>query len=242
MLIKDVVENYKGRARFVSENWGTSKLAERFGVKRYPVVFVDEMLVAKPEDFGGWGRNVGRYAPWREASSHEKFKRDLSRMIEIALRGNAADGEARAAAPSESPLEIAALPAFSMQDLQGRRVESSALAGQVVVVEFWATWCPPCRTTLGWLGEVGRRYGERVTVLAVAVESPEEQVREMTEGLKLPAHVVMGTDERVAPFGTVTGVPTMFVFDQRGKTAAVFYGAPPDLHEKAGRVLEGLLK
>ena len=66
------------------------------------------------------------------------------------------------------------------------------------------------------LGEVGRRYGERVTVLAVAVESPEEQVRELAEGLKLPAHVVMGTDERVAPFGTVTGVPTMFVFDQRG--------------------------
>jgi thiol-disulfide isomerase/thioredoxin len=241
LLIKDVVENYKGRVRFVSENWGTSKLAERYGVKRYPVVFVDEVLVAKPEDFGGWGRNEGRYAPWRDAANHEKFKRDLSRMIEITLRGKAAPEEARAAAPAES-LEIAALPAFSAVDLAGRRVESSALAGQVVVVEFWATWCPPCRSTLGWLGEVERLYGERVTVVAVAVESPEAEVRELTEGLKLRAHVLMGTDERVAPFGTVTGVPTMFVFDQRGKTAAVFYGAPPDLHEKAGRVLEGLLK
>lgn len=246
MLIKDVVDSYGGRARFVSENWGASQLAERFGVKKYPVVFVEDVLVAKPEDFGGWGRNEGRYAPWREEANHEKFKRDLARMIDVALRGELQGGGpttgAVAATDSAGGGEIESLPAFNLQDLAGRQVESSSLAGQVVVVEFWATWCPPCRSTLAWLGQVERRYGERVTVVAVAVESEESQVRELTRPLEAPVHVVMGSDKVVAPFGTVTGVPLMMVFDQTGKRAAVFYGAPADLHERVGRALGTLLK
>lgn len=235
-----MVESYKGRARFVSENWGASKLAERFGVKKYPVVFVEDVLVAKPEDFGGWGRNEGRYAPWRDAANHEKFKRDLSRMIDIALRGELENPSPAQGSTSEG--EIESLPAFALQDLAGRSVESSALAGQVVVVEFWATWCPPCRSTLSWLGEVERRYGDRVTVVAVAVESEEAQVRELTRSLGAGINVVMGSDKVVAPFGTVTAVPVMMVFDQTGKRSAVFYGAPADLHEKVGRALGPLLK
>ncbi len=235
-----MVESYKGRARFVSENWGTSKLAERYGVKKYPVVFVDEVLVAKPEDFGGWGRNEGRYAPWRDEANHEKFKKDLSRMIDIALRGELqSPGPAQAHAGEG---EIETLPAFTLQDLAGRSIESSSLAGQVVVVEFWATWCPPCRSTLTWLGQTERRYGDRVTVVAIAVESEEAQVRELTRTLGAGVNVVMGSDKIVAPFGTVTGVPLMMVFDQTGKRTAVFYGAPADLHDKVGRTLGALLK
>lgn len=236
-----MVEGYKGRARFVSENWGESRLAERYGVKKYPAVFVGDVLVAKPEDFGGWGRNTGRYAPWREASSHEKFKRDLARMIDVALAGGDVGPAAAATGGAGADAEIEALPAFSWKDLEGRGVETAGLEGQVVVVEFWATWCPPCRSTLQWLGEVERRYGERVTVVAVAVESEEPQVRELTKTLA-GVRVVMGPDAVVAPFGTVTSVPTMLVFDARGRRAAAFYGAPPDLHAKAGRVLEELLK
>lgn len=235
-----MVEGYGRRARFVSENWGESRLAERYGVKKYPAVFVGDVLVAKPEDFGGWGRNTGRYAPWREESSHEKFKRDLSRMIDVALAGGEV-GPAAGAAKREENSELESLPAFAWKDLEGGAVGPESLRGQVVVVEFWATWCPPCRTTLQWLGEVERKYGERVTVVAVAVESDEAQVRELTKTLT-GVRVVQGTDTVVAPFGTVTSVPTMLVFDRQGRRAAAFYGAPPDLHAKAGRALEELLK
>ena len=55
MLIKDVVQNYKGRVEFVNETYGNSALAARYGIKKYPVVFVDDVLVAKPEDFGWFG-------------------------------------------------------------------------------------------------------------------------------------------------------------------------------------------
>jgi thiol-disulfide isomerase/thioredoxin len=241
LLIKDVIQAYKGRVRYVSEDWGESRLAERFEIKRYPVVFVNDALLAKPEDFGGWGRNEGKYAPWRSTASHEKFKKDLTRLIDLALRGESPAPSELNSLPDANN-EITSLPGFSMKDLKGQMIESARLAGKVVVVEFWATWCAPCRSTLGWLGEVKRRYGDKVEVVTIALESDEGMVRKMTEALPQSARVAIGTDETVAPFGVITSVPTMFVFDRRGKVASVFYGAPPTLHQKAGRLLDSLVK
>lgn len=241
MLIKDVVENYKGRVRFANENWGDSKLAERYGVKRYPVVFVDEALVARPEDFGGWGATTGKYHPWKDQANQAKFKKDLARMIDLTLRGRAPAAK-KDQAQSEAISEIAALPPLAVQDIEGQRIEAANLAGRVVIVEFWATWCPPCRSTLGWLGEVKRRYGDRVEVVAVAIESEEPEVRKQAQSLKQPPRIVMGTEGLAASFGTISSVPTMFVFDRQGRTASVFYGAPEDLHLKAERLLNSLLK
>lgn len=234
------MESYGGRAEFVSENWGDSKLAERYGVTRYPVVFVGDVMVAQPNDFGWFGAK-GKYTPWREKANHEKFKRDLRGMIDLALAGRTGQLAAEHGAKIEEA-EVAALPAFAAKDLEGRAVESARLAGRVVVVEFWATWCPPCRSTLSFLGDIKRRHGAQLEVVAVAVESEEEAVRELTKPLNLPVSVVMGTEELAAPFGTLGSVPRTFVFDKRGQTAAVFYGAPPDLHEKVGRLIETLMK
>jgi hypothetical protein len=78
LLIKDVVQSYGDRAVFVSENWGDSKLAERYGVKRYPAVFVDDILIASPNDFGGWAdAKGGKYVPWRERKTTTSFKVSL---------------------------------------------------------------------------------------------------------------------------------------------------------------------
>ena len=234
-----MVESYRDRARFVSENWGDSRLAKRYGIKRYPVIFVDEALVARPDDFGGWGRASGKYHPWRDPSSHARFKQDLKRMIDLTLRGRA---PAAKQPQPETVSEIAALPPLAATDLAGQPVESAALAGRVVIVEFWATWCGPCRSTLGWLGEIKQRYGEQVEVVTVAVESEEAEIRQQLASLKHPLRVVLGTEALASSFGAITSVPTMFVFDRQGKTAQVFYGAPEDLHQKAEGLLRALLK
>ena len=76
---------YPEKVTFVSENFGASKLAERFGVTRYPAVFVEDVLVARPTDFGFFGEDekAGRYTPWRNAENQAKFKADLTRMVEL---------------------------------------------------------------------------------------------------------------------------------------------------------------
>jgi thiol-disulfide isomerase/thioredoxin len=183
-----VARSFGGRARFVVENYGDSELARRNGVTRYPAIFVGDVLVATPKDFGfygkGEGEGAGRYAPLRSAASHDRFRADLTRMVELILAGRRQ--EAAAGGVTAGGGEIAALPALVLTDLAGRPITRADLAGRVVLVEFWATWCPPCRGTLAWLGEMKKRHGDRVVVLAPALESDEADVQEMAAGLSRP--------------------------------------------------------
>lgn len=240
MLIKDVVEKYQGKVKFVSENWGESPLAERFGITRYPVVFVDDVMVAKPIDFGWYGA-TGKYTPWKNKSNHEKFKMDLSRMVDLVLSGKR-EILVKERSNSKDATDIEQIPALSLKDLNGNSLETDKLKGQVVVVEFWATWCAPCRSTLSWLGDIKRQHGDKVTVIGMAVESEEPEIKKLVEEYKLPYNIVIGTENLIFPFGSMGSVPRMFVFDKEGKTAAVYYGASPDLHKKVGSLLDSLLK
>jgi len=230
-----VVQEFGGQARFVVENHGQSELAKRFGVDRYPAIFVDDVLVATPSDFGFYGKAKGtaegRYAPIKSAASHERFRADLSRMIGLILSGNKETARAQAA-PAKSE-GIAALPAVTITDLDGKALTRADLAGRPVLVELWATWCPPCRGTLSWLGELKQRHGDRLAIVAIAVESPEADVRKLVGELGIPLVWTMGTPELVRSFGDVSAVPTLLLFDAEGRAAGVFYGAPPGLHAEA---------
>ena len=239
-----MARSFDGKVSFVVENYGESELAKRFGVTRYPAIFVDDVLVATPRDFGFYGKGEGqpggRYAPLKSAASHDRFRADLTRMVELVLAGKKDD--ARAEAGPLDTAEVAALPAFTMTDLEGRPVTREDLAGRAVLVEFWATWCPPCRPTLSWLGEVKKRHGDALVVLAIAVESDEADVRRLASELALPLRWAMGTPEVARAFGDVSAVPTLLLFDRAGRAAGAFYGAPPGLHEAAEARIAGVLR
>jgi thiol-disulfide isomerase/thioredoxin len=243
MLAQSVVQDFKGKARFVVENYGDSALAKRFGVTRYPAIFVDDVLVATPNDFGFYGKGEtgsgGRYAPLKSAEAHERFRTDLTRMIELILAGRKEAARAQAA-PASAP-EIASLPAVALKDLDGAPIVRDDLAGRVVLVEFWATWCPPCRGTLAWLGEVRKRYGDKLAVVAVAVESEESGVRKLVGELGLPIRWAMGSPEIARAYGDIGGLPTLFLFDAAGRRVETFYGAPPTLHASAEARIQSLL-
>ena len=153
----------------MSENFGDSKLADRFGVKGYPAIFLDDVLIAAPRDFGYFGEKdgTGRYAPWRNADNQAKFKNDLSRMIDLILAGKKDVVSREHAGTSASMAAIASLPKFTLTDLAGKPLTAEDAAGRVVMVEFWATWCPPCRSTLEWLGDLKKKYGDNVAILAL---------------------------------------------------------------------------
>jgi thiol-disulfide isomerase/thioredoxin len=244
LLAQSAVQEFGGRARFVSENYGDSALAKRFGVTRYPAIFVDDVLVATPNDFGFYGKGAkgegGRYAPLKSAAAHERFRSDLSRMITLLLAGRKDDARA-SAAPAKSA-GVSEFPSVGITDLSGKKLTRADLAGRVVLVELWATWCPPCRSTLGWLGKLQKNHGDRLAVLALAVESEESAVRKLVGELGLPLHWAMGTPEIARAFGDVSAVPTLLLYDRDGRSAGAFYGAPPTLHAEAEAKIAALVR
>ncbi len=245
MLIKDVAAEVGPRVKVVTEEYGNSPIAEKYGVRRYPVVFVDDVLMARPKDFGFAGpddRSGGRYVPWREPANQEKFKADLRRIVERRLKGERVEGFSAAEARESSADEDGppTLPVIEAATIGRTPDNLPELKGKVILVEVWATWCPPCRSTLAWLDQLQRAHPDSLSVVAIAIDSPEADVRKVVEELNPSYKVVMGTADVITPFGSVAAVPKLFVFDASGARAGVFYGAPPDQHAKVQALIDSL--
>ena len=240
MLVKSVAEEFEGKVRCVDENFGESELAERFGVKRYPAVFVNDVLVAKPKDFGFFGetgaQGAGRYTPWLNADNQARFRDDMLRLVGQAVRGELTSEHGVTAGEAQ----LARMPDFDLTDLDGVDVSSDSLKRGITVVEFWASWCPPCIKALPWLNDLSLAFPEDVRLVSIAVESTENDMRELARKHELRFPVVMGTPELARSFGDLVAVPTMFVFDRGGELAEVFYGAPPGMYDRVEALIERL--
>src|SRR5262249_44851802 len=126
----------------------------------------------------------------------------------------------------------ATLPNLPLKDISGAAIDPATFANRPVIVELWATWCPPCRSTMAWLPSLQKKYGRRATVLAIAVDSTLDDVRKMAGSFKPNYPIVMGTPEVIQAFGAVAAVPKLIVYDAQGRRSKVLYGAPPDLHQQ----------
>ena len=135
-----------------------------------------------------------------------------------------------------------AAPGGFLLDGGGRPSPMGSRLAPVTLVHFWATWCPPCRSTLEWLGELQRKHGDNLAILALAVESPEDKIRSTVSSLSPDLHWAITDASTAQSFGDITAVPTLFLFDRSGKTSRILYGAPPDLHSQVETSLDTLLK
>ncbi len=139
MLAKKVAAEYDGKVVFRVEDFGDSPVADKLGVDKYPAIFIDDVLVATPDDFYDWEgqKTPGRYTPWKEQASRDRFVTDLRRMVELRL--NHGDLEGKKFDASDAKETTLELPALTLQDLEGNALNTGTLQGQVVVVEFWAS-------------------------------------------------------------------------------------------------------
>lgn len=244
MLVQAVAERFAGKVDVVNEDFGASELAERFGVARYPAVFVNEVLVAKPKDFGFFGergsQGAGRYTPWLDPASHERFQEDLERFLNLALAGELEAGVEASGDLASDDGALTALPEFEVKGLDGATISNETLRGNVTIVEFWASWCPPCIKAMPWLADLQERHADDLNVVTIAVESREEDIRGIVERMDLSLQVVLGTPELARSFGDLTAVPTMFVFDREGKLVKSIFGAPPGLYDEIDALVASL--
>jgi thiol-disulfide isomerase/thioredoxin len=122
-----------------------------------------------------------------------------------------------------------AVPAFDLERLQGGRVTLEALRGRVVVIDFWATWCPPCRAEMPWLVAMAQRLeGQGVTFVAISEDDPPGQVPLVTEFSRevpgLERFAVLGDPQIEARYG-VESLPTLFIVDRQGRLVKQLVGA-----------------
>jgi thiol-disulfide isomerase/thioredoxin len=119
-------------------------------------------------------------------------------------------------------------PAWELKDLEGRQVKSSDFAGKVLILDFWATWCAPCRTEIPGFIELQKEYGDRgLVVVGVSLdeEGPAAIKRFMKElGINYP--IVLGEVGLMQDFGG-TAIPTTVVIDRKGNIVARHVGFAP---------------
>ncbi len=151
------------------------------------------------------------------------------RTLEIALWVLVAGAFAYRYLPAEAlgrPTEEGAAPDFAVKTFAGDKVRLHDLRGQVVLVNFWATWCPPCRLEMPGFESVWNDYRDRgFTVVGLATDlGGSGQVAEFVRDRGITYPVAMATDEVRRLYGGVDMLPQSFLLDKQGRVRKTVAG------------------
>ena len=134
-------------------------------------------------------------------------------------------------------------PEFSLKDVDGRSVSLAEYKGKVVLLDFWATWCGPCKIEIPWFVDFEQKYKDRgFAVLGVAMDEEGWSVVKpyLTES-KINYRVVMGNDSIASLYGGVDSLPTTFILDKDGRIASTHVGlvSKSDYENEIVHLLDG---
>lgn len=126
-------------------------------------------------------------------------------------------------------------PDLKLKSVDGKDIYLADYKGKVVFVNFWATWCDPCRVEIPWLIAMQNKYGPKgFTVVGIAMDEEGKSVvapfldkeRFDVDGQKLPMNypILLGTDEAADKFGGILGYPSSFLISRDGKIVNKFQG------------------
>jgi cytochrome c biogenesis protein CcmG/thiol:disulfide interchange protein DsbE len=120
-------------------------------------------------------------------------------------------------------------PQFSFSSLEGKTVAMKDLANKVVVVDFWATWCAPCREEIPHLNRLyAELKGKGFEIVGVSMDHEgADVVKEFAKELRIEYPIVMGDERDAEAFGGILGLPTTFIIDRNGNIVKKYIGLPP---------------
>lgn len=156
-----------------------------------------------------------------------------------------------AGAPSASaPSKPTDAPAVTMKDLNDKDVTLQQYKGEVVLVNFWATWCEPCKVEIPWMIEFQKKYSPRgFTILGVSMDEEGKKaiqpfldkerfdVDGQKEAMSYP--ILLGNDAIADKFGGILGLPTSMLFTRDGKKVRTIVGLVN--HDDISKAIESLL-
>jgi thiol-disulfide isomerase/thioredoxin len=136
-------------------------------------------------------------------------------------------------------------PELSLPDLDGQTVALSSLRGSVVVLDFWASWCGPCKKELPALDALARRYaqaGKPVVVLAVNLDKERRNAEKLLATVKVSSlRVLLDPAGKVAAAYDLPTMPTSYVIDRRGYIDLVHAGYSAGDEKKLAARIDALL-
>ena len=109
-------------------------------------------------------------------------------------------------------------PQFSLTDLNGQRLALSDYRGKVILLDFWATWCAPCRAEIPRFVEWQNRYGQRgLQVIGISMDDTQGPVTTFSRKLGIDYPVALGNTRVAEDYGGILGLPVNFVIDRDGR-------------------------
>ena len=120
-------------------------------------------------------------------------------------------------------------PDFELSTLDGELIKLSDYVGKIVLLDFWATWCGPCRMAIPELVELQNEYGDDLVIIGISLDQPYTQQNLLpfiqNYGINYP--IVLGTLEVVEAYGNIRGIPTSFIINQEGVIVNKYTGYVP---------------
>jgi cytochrome c biogenesis protein CcmG, thiol:disulfide interchange protein DsbE len=121
------------------------------------------------------------------------------------------------AARAHSSATAALAPQFSLKGLNGEQVSLSDYRGKVVLIDFWATWCAPCKIEIPKLVKLQKKYaGEGLQVIGISMDDGPEPVRGFARDFAINYPVAMGDVKVAEAYGGILGLPVAFLIDREG--------------------------
>jgi thiol-disulfide isomerase/thioredoxin len=135
-----------------------------------------------------------------------------------------------------------AAPDFKAKDLDGREIGLEAYQGKVILLNFWASWCGPCRAEIPGLIELQNKYKDRLQIIGMVVDDDDEQeIREVLKSESVNYPVAFTTPQVRMDYGGIAALPTVFVINAEGRVVQKHVGLyNPELYETEVRALLGL--
>ena len=163
----------------------------------------------------------------------------LNRLVIVVMVAGIIFGPGRLYA---APRSGQAAPNFKISTTSGQQVSLDNYRGRVLVLDFFATWCQPCRASIPHLVEMNRKYGAQgLYVLGMSAdEDGERAVKAFADQNHITYPVALAGESTLIDFG-VRSVPVMFVIDKKGRVAEVFRGFTDEVARSTEQLIKKLL-
>jgi cytochrome c biogenesis protein CcmG/thiol:disulfide interchange protein DsbE len=192
-------------------------------VKRNAIVLTIVLFILATFAWAGW-------ANW------EYRKQAAERLLASAAKGELVADPAGGVPQYVSPLKGKPAPAFALEDLSGKKVSLASYKGKAVLINFWATWCGPCKIETPWLVELRNQYAPRgFEILGISTDDidrddskmlsdEKKEIAKSAQQLHIDYPVLIDGASISEPYGGLDEMPTSFFVDRNGKVVAAQLG------------------